>query len=110
MKVPFSRKGKKAQTFMESAITMIRAQGRPSPFDHTDKIKIWCTVRYPDYRRDFDIELIKDALEKAGVVPNDRQIRAYGDSEAEDEVGEPRIRIRLTAVGPLPWKSKAKGQ
>ncbi len=104
----FIAKGEKAETFTRTAVLLMRAH-HPSPFTQDDKLALWVLVRYPNYKRDLDISLICDALELAGVIPNDRQIRQI-EAEAEDETGEPRIRIRLTRMGPLPWKSKARGK
>ncbi len=97
-------KSKKADAFMGSAAVIIRAKGG-SPFAHNDKIGMCVVIRYPDYRRDLDVSLIMDALERGGIVNNDRQIR-YIEAYAQDEVGEPRIRIKLVCLGKLPWKPK----
>lgn len=96
----------KGARFLLDAVTLMRAKGN-GPFSTKDKLSLWVQIRYPNYRRDVDVELIKDALEKAYIIPNDRQIRKI-DVEAEDEIGEPRIRLRLTRIGELPWVSKSK--
>jgi len=104
---PFKAKSEQACTFMRDAVMHLRAY-RPAPFDRNDMIRADIVVRYPNHRRDFDVELVYDAIQKAGILPNDRQIREkYG--RAEDETGEPRIRIKLTKIGTLPWQSKARG-
>ena len=47
-----------------------------------------------------------EALQGAGVVANDRQIRAFGDCEALDETGEPCLWVTLEDIGTLNWRTK----
>jgi Holliday junction resolvase RusA-like endonuclease len=100
-------KSAKAQAFIGTAALIIRGSLNRSPFASDDKIGMWVMIRYPDYRRDLDVSLIMDALERGGIINNDRQIRMI-EAIAEDEVGEPRVRIKLRCLGKLPWKPKTK--
>lgn len=101
-------KSAKAEGFVRAAAIFMANNRPPEPFRRGDKLALYVSVRYPDYRRDLDVSLIKDALQQARITPNDSHIREE-HSIAEDEIGEPRIRIRLTRIGTLPWKSKARG-
>ena len=89
-----SAKSEAAQTFTEFSILTIRATGEPSPFEKDDEIEMFCTVRYPSWRNDLDCELVCDVLQKAGVVPNDRQIRVK-HYDTDDPPGKPYTSIRL---------------
>lgn len=101
---PMIIKSAKARQFTGTAAVIMRGKGG-SPFVYDDKLSLWVLVRYPNYRRDLDISLIMDALQDAGIINNDRQIRHFG-AIAEDEVGEPLTRIKLVCLGKLPWKPK----
>ena len=96
--------GRGVGEFKKNAIMMIRTDSLPA-FALNAKLKLDVRIRYPNYKRDLDIELIADVLQLAGVVHNDRQFRIK-HAESEDEVGEPMIWITITEVGVLPWKPK----
>lgn len=100
-------KSEAAQQFERDAGRFFRAMRPNLPFRPTDKLALTCIVRYADYRRDLDIELVKDVLQAAGVIPNDKQIRRVS-AEAMDSVGEPQTIIELERIGQLPWKPKTK--
>jgi Holliday junction resolvase RusA-like endonuclease len=68
-------KSAKALGFTDAAVAIIKASADHSPFDADDEIRMTCYVQYGSWRNDLDCELVCDVLQKAGIVPNDRQIR-----------------------------------
>lgn len=94
-----------AQAAKNAMILLMRACGRGCAFLPEDKVRAVFLMRYPDYRRDVDPALILDALQDAGIIPNDRQIREI-TAIAQDATGEPETQIRLERIGQLPWRNK----
>lgn len=95
-------------TNFKNAATMlilVKMAGVPSPFAKTDKLRMTCSVRHDSYRPDLDLGCLKDALQKAGLIHNDRHIRIE-HNEIEDAKGPPRIRLKLERTGRLPWNPK----
>ncbi len=94
-----------AEIFKNAATMLILARmaGCPSPFSKQDKIRMTCFVRHESYRRDLDLGCLKDAIQKSGLIHNDRQIRIE-HNEIEDAKGPGRIRLRLEKVASLPWR------
>jgi len=58
--------------------------------------KLWisATVWQKDMRRDLDIELLKDALQKSGVIDNDRSVY-YQQAERRIDKENPRVEFLL---------------
>jgi Holliday junction resolvase RusA-like endonuclease len=54
-------------------------------------------VYYPDMRRDLDIELLCDALQKSGVIANDRAIWRK-ESERRIDKERPRVEFALRPI------------
>lgn len=98
-------KSKDAAHFAETALLYVKASGRGPKFTEDDKLRLTCAVRYPNYLRDLDIELVKDVLQDAGVIPNDRQIREV-HAVADDQVGDPATVITLERIGIVPWRKR----
>lgn len=105
-----SQKGK---VFLKNSVMFFKSVPPPSPpITNREKIALIVLVKYADYRRDVDASLIEDALERAGILPNDRQFR-WKLTTATDEVGGPKgamFSVTLVRIGELPWKSTAKGK
>ena len=62
-----------------------------------DDLRLDIIVWYTSRRPDLSVELIKDCIEAAGVIKNDRYIREehlYGFVDKQD----PRINIRLYSI------------
>ncbi len=62
-----------------------------------DDLRLDIIVWYPNRRSDLSVELIKDCIEAAGVIKNDRYIREehlYGFVDKQD----PRTSIRLYSI------------
>lgn len=72
---PMMIKSDKARAYTESAVAQLRSlkarNGWPT-FEMDVTLAI--LVHYPDARRDLDIELFCDCLQKAEIIANDRQI------------------------------------
>lgn len=96
------------EAFMQQAILEFKCGGSAHPrIAPTDKIEMHCRIRHTDYRRDLDVQLVKDALQVAGVIPNDRQIRVE-HNEIVDDKGSPETHVVLYIVGKLPWKPRVR--
>ncbi len=96
----------KAQQWLKNAGLLWRAY-KTVEFDAQDALQLDFVVRYPNYHRDFvgALDAIADALQHAGVVKNDRQIRALGPNcHAMDVTGEPCTWVRIEKIGELPWE------
>lgn len=92
----------KATTFKTAAMWLLKARCLNSPFSKQDKLKLTCEIRFDSYRADEDIQLLKDALQRSGVIHNDRQIREV-HTTVLDAKGPPRIRLKVERIGRLPW-------
>jgi Holliday junction resolvase RusA-like endonuclease len=99
-------KSDEARKFQKDALLLLKTTGKGDIFHANIKIQMIATTRHRDYKRDLDLELVKDCLQGAGIIANDRQIRREV-FEVTDDVGEPYIDITLIAIGVLPWQSKA---
>lgn len=68
-------KSDKARSYVESAVAQLRSLKARMGWE---TIEIYVTLsvlgHYPDARRDLDIELFCDCLQKAEIIANDRQI------------------------------------
>jgi hypothetical protein len=61
------------------------------------RFSLTATVYYPDMRRDLDIELLCDALQKSGVIANDRAIWRK-ESERRIDKEKPRVEFVLRPI------------
>lgn len=71
---PMSIKSKAALEWVEYALRTIPAEARQGVGSPTQPLCITYFVRYRTRAADLSVELIKDALEKAGVISNDRYV------------------------------------
>ena len=101
-----SRKSKNAEEFMMQAILEIQQQAAGRTFRPEAKLGLRCSVQYPDYRHDLDISLVMDALECAGVIWNDRQIREIVATAADNKGSFTTVLVQ--DIGELPWKPTSK--
>lgn len=102
----FFAKSKEAQTWIDAACIYIKQ--RPIPYIRMgDKLRMDVQIAFPNRLRDLNTEIIKDTLQKARVIPNDRHIRVEF-TEVLDKLGD-FTRITLTVIGELPWKPNVKG-
>jgi len=99
------------QAWAESAILQLRAQYRTAAREHfvpprwngepaDVPMKLRATVYRDANRGDLIgyLQAICDALEKAGVVENDRLIEAFDGSRQLVDRARPRVEIELTAL------------
>lgn len=95
---PMIIKSKEARAYMDSFSDQVPEQYRDKKYGSLEEdLRLDVTVWYKDRRPDLSIELIKDCIEKAGVIKNDRYIREehiYGFVDKKT----PRIAIRLWRV------------
>jgi hypothetical protein len=94
----------KAKAFVNESIARIKTKGKPSPFEPDDRIAMVCTVRYPDFRHDLDCELVCDVLQTAGIIHNDRQLRAKWLFADDQTKGPPYTRVAHCAIGTVQEK------
>jgi hypothetical protein len=91
---------------MGKAIVLIKQQKPDTPFDEWDRLILTCRIRYPNFLRDLDCELICDVLEKARIIPNDRQIREKHYFADDEGIDNPHLEIWLEAKGDVAWKKR----
>lgn len=95
-----SIKSAKAVRFASTAVTQLRSQwGDNPPLSWDGKNKIgWVGCRfnifYPTNLQDVDPSLVMDALQEAGVLTNDRQIKYYYAEKFIDPKN-PRVEIDI---------------
>lgn len=64
-----------AAAFMKSAVPLMASGAKDRPvFPLKTRLDVKVTAWYPDMRRDLDVEIVYDCLQKAGVIDNDRWI------------------------------------
>lgn len=97
---------KDARIFKNVAQAQMKSNGvwaNSSRFGVMDLVKMRCRVRYSTFRKDMDLELVKDCLQYAGIIPNDKLIFEE-EFIREQKAGTPRIDITLTKIGTAGWK------
>lgn len=75
-------------------------QVKKIPIPYEGKVALSALVYYPDNRQDLEIELLKDCIEKAGIVKNDKQIVEYRRikrSSCPDPIN-PRVIFALKSI------------
>lgn len=75
-------------------------QVKKIPVPYKGKVALSALVYYPNNRQDLEIELLKDCIEKAGIVKNDKQIVEYRRikrSSCPDPI-KPRVIFALRSV------------
>jgi Holliday junction resolvase RusA-like endonuclease len=93
-------KSKEARTYVKEFQAAVPEAYRDLNYGTLDEdlrldIIIWYTSRRPD----LSIELVKDCLEEAGIIKNDRYVREehiYGFVDKEN----PRVTLRLYRIPP----------
>jgi len=87
----------------ECAAATVRLPG-PMEGPFTIEVKVY----QPDLRRDLDIELLCDALQKYGLIKNDRAIWQKFSRRLIDSA-KPRVTFRVKSLDPVYWKVWATG-
>ena len=95
---PMVIKSKEAREYLSHFIASVPEKYRDLNLGSLkDDLRLDIIVWYTSRRPDLSIELIKDCIETAGVIKNDRYIREehlYGFVDKQD----PRISIRLYSI------------
>lgn len=97
---------KEARRFKKDAPRMMEHDGvwqAGKQFAENDLIRMTCYVRYSSFRKDMDLELVKDCLQLAKIVPNDKMIFEE-DFVRDQKTGKPEILITLRKIGVASWK------
>ncbi len=97
-------KSKAARRWVADAIKQIPASAKLRVGSAKRPLMITCDVFYATRRPDLSIELIKDMLEKAGVVSDDRHIYQEHNYKHFDKLN-PRVHI---VIEPLPTSHAAR--
>lgn len=77
------------------------AQVDTPPLPYLGPVKMTVQAYYPDRRRDLDISLLQDCIQKAGIIANDRLIEKIDAERWLDRAGPPRVIFWLE-----PWTRK----
>lgn len=88
-------KSERAQAFEEACLWQLKKLKAPIQGD----VRLVCRIFYASRRPDLDESLVKDALQKAGVLVNDRQIKKHVTEWALDPA-KPRVELALTTWTP----------
>ena len=89
-----SRKSLEYEHIFNMQVNGSMALGLGSP---EERLAIWVLVYYRSHRPDVSIELIKDLMEKAGIISNDRYIKAHFIF-GEIDKNNPRSLIRIYKI------------
>ena len=83
---------------MRDAVAQIPAKYRGLKLGNRERpLHVSIVVYYPSLRRDLDLEIVYDALQLAGVISNDRWIRAKIQTAFIDAKNS-RCEIKITEV------------
>ena len=93
--VPFSRKSDEA---LQWTVDCLRQIPRPRQ-SYAGPVSLSVVVYYRDMRPDLDTALLHDALQKSGIIVNDRQIQQVHAWRRVSKKN-PRLVFSLTAVPP----------
>lgn len=65
---------------------------------YTGSAALSAIVYYPDNRQDLEIELLKDCIQRAGIIKNDRQIVEYCRVRKTISQKNPRVVFALKGI------------
>jgi hypothetical protein len=94
---PLIIKSKQALAYTDSFLKQVPEESKLGLGDKQNPLALWAHVHYQSNRSDLSVELLKDLLEKAGVVTNDRWIKAEFLFAAIDQ-DHPRVELALYAM------------
>jgi Holliday junction resolvase RusA-like endonuclease len=94
---PLLIKSKNALAYEQTFMGQVPEYAKQSYGDADHPLALWAHVHYQSNRSDLSVELLKDLLEKAGVVSNDRWIKAEFLFASIDR-DNPRVELALYAV------------
>ena len=93
--IPRFIKSAKALHYTDSFISQARLQSKSSPLEGS--LKLSADIYYASHRPDLDESLIMDALQKAEIINNDRQI-VWKDIRRFIDRANPRSRIIIKEI------------
>jgi len=94
---PLIIKSKQALAYTDSFMKQVPGESRLGLGDEKNPLALWAHVHYQSNRSDLSVELLKDLLEKAGVVTNDRWIKAEFLFASIDR-DNPRVELTLYSI------------
>jgi len=75
------------------------AQAKRPLVPYEGKVALSTIVYYPNNRQDLEIELLKDCIERAGILKNDKQIWEYCGIIRKLSKDNPRVVFALRGIG-----------
>jgi len=75
---------------------MAQVKRPPVPFE--GKVALSALVYYPNNRQDLEIELLKDCIEKTGILKNDKQVVEYRRIIRKLDKNNPRVVFALREI------------
>jgi len=90
-------KSQEALIYADSFAKQVPDSAKVGVGNKDEILALWANVYYPSNRQDLSIEMIKDLLEKNGVVANDRWIKAHLVFGAIDREN-PRVDLKLYVI------------
>ncbi len=94
---PMIIKGKKAMAYEQQFMEQVPESAKQHWGSAEEPLVLWTNIHYASNRPDVSTELIQDLLEKAGVVHNDRWIKAFFTFGQIDKES-PRAEIKLYRI------------
>ena len=94
---PLIIKSKQALAYTESFLTQVPEASKLQLGSEQKPLCLWAHVHYQSNRSDLSVELLKDLLEKAGIVSNDRWIKAEFLFASIDR-DNPRVELALYSI------------
>jgi Holliday junction resolvase RusA-like endonuclease len=93
-KKPWVIKSPKARAWLRGAVLILGARRPPEPLE--GELILHARIWYQTERPDLDVSLLCDALQLAGIIGNDRQIREQHLTHSIDRAN-PRISLKLSS-------------
>ena len=94
---PLIIKSKQALAYTESFLAQVPEASRLQLGSEQKPLALWAHVHYQSNRSDLSVELLKDLLEKAEIVSNDRWIKAEFLFASIDR-DNPRVELALYSI------------
>jgi hypothetical protein len=94
---PLIIKSKQALAYTDSFMQQVPEESKLGLGGEKNPLALWAHVHYQSNRSDLSVELLKDLLEKAGVIKNDRWIKAEFLFASIDR-DHPRVEMAVYAI------------
>lgn len=94
-----------ARAYKAKLVAGFKAHGLPcEPFGKADRLAVHYVLFEPDQSRDRDVanyeKLLTDALQEAGLFPNDSQIDDNRQTRGGIDAERPRVEVYITTIEP----------